>query len=978
MRSLDASNLSLEPSAIRQMTPEQKDRLTRALDRYLSAMEQGVALPREEFLAAYPDLAGSLRTYLDSLDDLHSVAAGFERTSRPPETGAAADEKRLGDFRLIREIGRGGMGVVYEAHQISLGRRVALKVLPFAAVLDSRRIARFKHESQAAAQLDHPNIVSVYAVGVERGVHFYAMQFIDGQPLDRALAQLRRAAGSGADAASDDCPETAETIEAPPDGEIPDSFSIDDGPPAAASFLTTKSAKWQEYCRTAVRLGIQAAEALHAAHEHGIVHRDVKPSNFLLDAEGKLWVADFGLALCQTDATLTRTGDLVGTVRYMSPEQASGQSALVDHRTDIYSLGATLYELLALQPAFPGNAGPSLLRRIEQQEPARLRQLQPKIPADLETVIAKAMAKGREERYATAREFADDLRRVLEGKPTLAKPPTIPERLRKWTMRHTRVVATAAGVCLLALIGMAVSTLLIAREKLHSEQNFARAEKHFREAQEAVDCLGARLAERLAEVPGAEQVRKDLLRETLRYYSNFVAQAKDNPSLRADLAMTYSKIGTLTAEIGSLDEAIHAHQSAIRLFQQLAADNPGNVAYRRHVAVSQNNLALVLSRAGRTEDARRAYGEAIHLQQELAEHSGRSAEDLNDLALSHSNLGLLQSQTGNAGAAEASFREAIATEERLLAAEPNNPDRLRNLAASLNNLGALCIGSRPARTVELYQQAASYQKKAAALRPGQPQYRNDLAQTYNNLGAIQSRLGHFREAAASYAGAVEIQGELARAAPAKKYYRHLLAVSYNNLGLTQCKLGQPSEAERSFGEALGLQEALAKHNPDDLDLQSSLGGMYNNLGIVLEELHRTADAARRYEQAVDHQRVASAGAPQVSRYRDFLSKHYYNYGRALRRLGRPAEAARAALARRELWPKDPQHLFAVAEELALATKALASSAKADLTANRCAGFAVDTLKQAAKAGWKPAPSFVWPESFAALKDRPEFVKLVSK
>ena len=697
MRSFSSSDLSLEPSALRQMTPEQKDRLTQALDRYLSAMEKGVALPREEFLAAYPDLAGSLRTYLDSLEDLHEVAAGFDGTSRPPETGAAVPgEKRLGDFRLIREIGRGGMGVVYEAHQISLDRRVALKVLPFAAVLDSRRIARFKHESQAAAQLDHPHIVSVYAVGVERGVHFYAMQFIDGQPLDRALAQLRRAGRPATGATSADA---VDTVEASLDGEMPESPEIGDGSPTGVSFLTAKSEKWQEYCRTAMRLGIQAAEALHAAHEHGIVHRDVKPSNFLLDAEGKLWVTDFGLALCQTDATLTRTGDIVGTVRYMSPEQASGQSAMVDQRTDIYSLGATLYELLALQPAFPGNAGPSLLRRIEQQEPPRLRQLQPKIPADLETVIAKAMAKRREERYATARDFADDLRRILEGKPTLAKPPTIPERLGKWTMRHTRFVATAAGVCLLALIGMAVSTLLIAREKYRSEQNYARAEKHFREAQEAVDCLGARLAERLAEVPGAEQVRKDLLRETLRYYSNFVAQAKDNPSLRADLAMTYSKIGTLTAEIGSIDEAIRAHQSAIRLFERLAADDPQKLEYRRHVAVSQNNLALLLSRAGRTEEARRAYGEAIRLQQELAEHSGRSAPDLNDLALSHSNLGLLQSQTGDAAGAEASFREAIATEKRLLEAEPDNPDRLRNLAASLNNLGALCIGAgRPERS----------------------------------------------------------------------------------------------------------------------------------------------------------------------------------------------------------------------------------------------------------------------------------------
>ncbi len=171
-------------------------------------MEKGLPPSREDLLEANPDLAEPLRAYFDSLDELHDMAAGFQRptaeacrdVSLPDDSPLAGDERRLGDFRLLREIGRGGMGVVYEAEQISLGRRVALKVLPFAAVLDSRQIARFKHEAQAAAQLNHPNIVSVFAVGVERGVHYYAMQFIDGQPLDRALTELREkyAASSGA------------------------------------------------------------------------------------------------------------------------------------------------------------------------------------------------------------------------------------------------------------------------------------------------------------------------------------------------------------------------------------------------------------------------------------------------------------------------------------------------------------------------------------------------------------------------------------------------------------------------------------------------------------------------------------------------------------------------------------------------------------------------------------------------------------
>ena len=245
-----------------------------------------------------------------------------------------------------------------------------------------------------------------------------------------------------------------------------------------------------------MRLGIQAAAALHAAHESGIVHRDIKPSNLLLDGNGKLWVTDFGLARRQSDATLTRTGDLVGTVRYMSPEQALGQIALIDHRTDIYSLGVTLYELLTLEAAFPGDEGPALIRHIERNEPRPPRQLQPKIPADLQTVVLKAMAKRREDRYATAREFADDLQRVLDGKPTVARPPTLLDRTARWAQRHREVVAVAGLIGLLALLGLTASTLLIAREQRKTAQNFDLAEKSFRDSQDTLESFGTLLSER--------------------------------------------------------------------------------------------------------------------------------------------------------------------------------------------------------------------------------------------------------------------------------------------------------------------------------------------------------------------------------------------------------------------------------------------------------------------------------------------------
>ena len=230
-------------------------------------------------------------------------------------------------------------------------------------------------------------------------------------------------------------------------------------PPASAS----PSSRTREYFRTAAALGIQAAEALDHAHKFGIVHRDIKPANLLLDVQGNLWITDFGLARLQDDAGLTITGDLLGTLRYMSPEQALAKRGYLDHRTDIYSLGATLYELVTLRPAVDGQDRQEVLRKIAQDEPTPPRRLNPAIPRELETILLKAMNKEPESRYATAQELADDLQRFLEDKPIKAKRPTLLERVTKWSRRHRIVVAAAFVFLLLAVATWATNTVLIAR-----------------------------------------------------------------------------------------------------------------------------------------------------------------------------------------------------------------------------------------------------------------------------------------------------------------------------------------------------------------------------------------------------------------------------------------------------------------------------------------------------------------------------------
>ncbi len=348
-------------------------RLVKAVEQYLAELEAGRTPSRSQFLERYPDLRVPLAACLEGLELVHKAAGSSSAGSQPSLRAtlgeidfAAADP--LGDFRIVGEIGRGGMGIVYEAFQLSLGRLVALKVLPFASALNPRHLQRFKNEAQAAAQLHHSNIVPVYAVGHERGVHFYAMQLIEGQSVSALIRDLRTQAGktTGEQASSVRAQAPPVTPVRPPRKPKSGAETIS---LAAGSLSTTRSHRGSEFYRTAARLMVQAATALDHAHSFGVIHRDVKPANLLIDTRGNLWVTDFGLAQIMADGQLTHTGDLVGTLAYMSPEQAGGSGTPLDHRTDIYSLGATLYELLTLEPLFGGNNRPALLHRILNDEP---------------------------------------------------------------------------------------------------------------------------------------------------------------------------------------------------------------------------------------------------------------------------------------------------------------------------------------------------------------------------------------------------------------------------------------------------------------------------------------------------------------------------------------------------------------------------------------------------------------------------------
>lgn len=427
-------------------------RLIAIAESYLAELDSGKSPDVEEIVLRNPDIAEPLRQLFESVQAIENFGRDLRTREEVEHRKPAWPE--LEDYEIVGELGRGGMGVVYEATQKSLARQVALKVLPLASIFDKKNLQRFRNEALATAQLNHPNIINVFAVGCEKGIHFYSMKLVCGDTLAEVIESLRDQLAK--DPSSSNSKRLPLTSKGRSGRETANLTGVTQGSNHESGQRTT-------YFQSIARLGIQAADALHHAHELGIVHRDIKPSNLLLDDSGAIHVSDFGLATMQTEANLTASGDILGTLRYMSPEQASGQPERVDHLTDIYSLGATLYELLTCQSVVEAIDRKEMLRRILYEFPVLPSQINPNIPRDLETVVMKCLAKEKTDRYESARELADDLERFVEGQPIVAVRPGVWQRFRLWQKRNRWFATTAASFVALLLVGSLSSSLLVYR-----------------------------------------------------------------------------------------------------------------------------------------------------------------------------------------------------------------------------------------------------------------------------------------------------------------------------------------------------------------------------------------------------------------------------------------------------------------------------------------------------------------------------------
>jgi serine/threonine protein kinase len=511
----------------------ERDPIEELADSFVRRLRAGEHPAAEEYIARYPEFVDQVRNLLSAL---MLMEQNQTTSNKDPAAGADPGDlvgRQLGDYRIVREVGRGGMGVVYEAVQEALGRRVALKVLPARLGGEGSFLERFRREAKAAGGLHHTNIVPVFGVGEHRGTYFYAMQFIEGRGLDRVLEDVRQrrqphAAADGAHSAA--LPPTASAkpvASLPAAGATAISPDVSERPPveepAALADLPPGP-----YFRAVAHVVVQAADGLHHAHQHGVLHRDIKPSNLLLDAQGSVWITDFGLAKSADSENLTETGDLLGTLRYMAPERFQG---VASPRSDVYALGATLYELLTLRPAYTDTDQLRLIERIQRADWAKPRQVEPRLPLDLETIVLKAMEPEPAGRYATAADLAEDLRRFLADRPIQARPVGPLERTRRWCRRNPGLAGALATAALCLLLGTLASSLLA----VHA---LAEARRADREAE------SARNNEKLAKEN--EQLARDAKRASER---RFYASEMKLASLEAE-----------AGQMGLVQQRLQAHE----------------------------------------------------------------------------------------------------------------------------------------------------------------------------------------------------------------------------------------------------------------------------------------------------------------------------------------------------------------------------------------------------------------------------------
>jgi tetratricopeptide (TPR) repeat protein len=862
----------------------------------------------------------------DATDSRPRIDHGPETAPGEPGTTAALDDRGsgrdgdalapgtalryFGDYEIRRELGRGGMGVVYEARQISLNRPVALKMVKAGLLAGDDELRRFQNEAEAFALLDHPGIVPVYEVGEHNGQRYFSMKLVSGGSLVRLLDRFK------------------------------------DDPKAAA------------------RLVGEVAEAVAHAHARGILHRDLKPANILVDQEGHPHVTDFGLAKkVQADVEFTASGAILGTPAYMAPEQATGRRGSITTATDVYGLGAVLYALLTGKAPFGGDSVVETLEAVRNTQPQSPTKLNVQLPRDLETICLKCLEKDPRRRYPTAQALADDLRAWLEARPIAARRVGPAERAWLWCKRKPAVASLSAAAAL-ALIGGTIATIVVQaranaalrrmNDQLAAEERKVR--ERFELAQQAIRTFHTGVSEDfLLREPQFKALRDRLLKSASDFYDKLGSMLKDEadlPSRRALLQSNF-EVAELTRKVGRIENALAAHRKVLAGREALAADPAAGSRSRVEMARSLLAVGEVLDATGKETEALTCYeraGAAV-----LAPDGSTPSDPTARAALAASEYAqgrLLQSQVKMAESL-ASLEHARALQDDLASADPANNDLQRERARIYSAIGYALLNKdepEPEAALTDYRAALSVRQKVCDSDPYAASPRHDLGWAHANLGDLFLMTNKMPEAVAEYRKALAIIQKLVEDNPAVTRFRSFLGRCHERLGEALGLSDKHPEAETELRKALALFQELIEKDPRDKEHLQAIGASHyflysllNRMGRLAEEIAEHRKLATTFEKlAVDNpavpefrqnqagihsllgSRLLDSGEsleaeaeirqaisldqklvndnPSAAVFRDMLALHHWQLGDLLEKIGKlpEAEAAhRKALAIRQ-------------------------------------------------------------------------------
>jgi tetratricopeptide (TPR) repeat protein/tRNA A-37 threonylcarbamoyl transferase component Bud32 len=881
--------------------PSERERqMQEIIAAFLAAEDAGQRPDPAVVLKAHPELADELGAFFRSYDRIGRLAAPLravareveiteqdpgtafsaspgppggvpEATQASPATGAlapsppedrdatapvtpdgASDNELLepgsrvryfGDYELQSVLGRGGMGVVYKARQISLNRTVALKMLRTGALATDDDLRRFQNEAEAVAMLDHPHIVPILEVGQHQEQRYFSMKLIDGQSLDCKLS------------------------------------GYTDDPKAAAQLVRT------------------VAEAVHHAHQRGILHRDLKPGNVLIDERGQPHVTDFGLAKrAQAASEVTQTGAILGTPAYMAPEQAAGRREMVTTATDVYGLGAILYALLTGRAPFGGDSPIHTLEQVRERTAEPPSKRNPRVPRDMEVICLKCLEKDSARRYASAEALADDLRRYITGEPILARPVRLATRAWMWCKRKPTIAGLAAALLLAAMIFVLGGITVVTIEGARRREFVARqeAETNFDLAFKAVDSYLTNVSENtlLKEQDSVDirNLRQQLLQNALKYYQQFAQQRSRDPRLQKELAKAYFRVGSITQEIGSPHEALESLGSARSIWERLVAAEPHDDELKANLAACYVTIGtLQQKKLGNFSGALKVLADARSILEPLVASHPDQATYQASLAECLSEIGIIEAQQESTDKAVEMLNRARSILRALIKQAPDVIGYKSSLAEVINNMGYVYYKKADYRAaIKSYEELRDFclaLLQGITVGPKPVWLLNRLARTYYNIASMQAETTDIQGALQSFRKSLEYRTMLAHDHPVVTEYHENLGVSYREIGRLLQYAHQDKEALDFLEKSLGIFERLV-HSYDYARFRSELALSWNALGIFYDEARRdNARAIPPFEQAVAEQKRATQMSQDVNEYKVYLSNHLENLGEQYLDLG---------------------------------------------------------------------------------------------